>query len=185
VKFNDHSALSGAHAFLSASKYHWLNYSPDKLVESFRTAQAAAKGTRLHELAAEHIRLKMRMPRNKATFNRYVNDAIGFRMTPEQALFYSVNCFGTADAISFEKGLLRIHDLKTGVTPAKIDQLMVYAALFCLEYDVRPMEIEYELRIYQNDDVAVSNPTGEEVARVMDIIIQFDKLIEKVKEEEA
>jgi len=62
---------------------------------------------------------------------------------------------------------------------------MVYAALFCLEYDVRPMEIEYELRIYQNDDVAVSNPTGEEVARVMDIIIQFDKLIEKVKEEEA
>lgn len=185
MKFNDHSALSGAHAFLSASKYHWLNYSPDKLVESFRTAQAAAKGTRLHELAAEHIRLKMRMPRNKATFNRYVNDAIGFRMTPEQVLFYSVNCFGTADAISFEKGLLRIHDLKTGVTPAKIDQLMVYAALFCLEYDVRPMEIEYELRIYQNDDVAISTPTGEEVARVMDIIIQFDKLIEKVKEEEA
>lgn len=185
MKFNDHSALNGAHAFLSASKYHWLNYSQDKLVETFRTAQAAAKGTRLHELAAEHIRLKMRMPRNKVTFNNYVNDAIGFRMTPEQVLFYSVNCFGTADAISFDKSLLRIHDLKTGTHPAKIDQLMIYAALFCLEYNERPAEINYELRIYQNDEILVANPDGEEIARIMDIIIQFDKIIEKVKEEEA
>lgn len=183
MKFNDHSALNGAHAFLSASKYHWLNYSNDKLVETFRTAQAAAKGTRLHELAAEHIRLKMRMPRNKVTFNNYVNDAIGFRMTPEQVLFYSVNCFGTADAISFDKGLLRIHDLKTGTHPAKIDQLMIYAALFCLEYNERPAEINYELRIYQNDEILVANPDGEEITRIMDIIIQFDKIIEKVKEE--
>lgn len=185
MKFNDHSALNGAHAFLSASKYHWLNYSNDKLVETFRTAQAAAKGTRLHELAAEHIRLKMRMPRNKVTFNNYVNDAIGFRMVPEQVLFYSVNCFGTADAISFDKGLLRIHDLKTGTHPAKIDQLMIYAALFCLEYNERPAEIDYELRIYQNDEILVANPDGEEIARIMDIIIQFDKIIEKAKEEEA
>ena len=179
MNFNDHSALSGAHAFLSASKYHWLNYSPEKLIESFRTSQAAAKGTRLHELAAEHIRLKMRMPRNKVTFNNYVNDAIGFRM------FYSVNCFGTADAISFDKGLLRIHDLKTGVTPAKIDQLMIYAALFCLEYDVRPGEINYELRIYQNDDILIANPEGDEISPIMGTIISFDKIIEKIKEEEA
>nr|DAJ24645.1 MAG TPA: Protein of unknown function (DUF2800) [Caudoviricetes sp.] len=185
MRFNNHSQLNGAHAFLSASKYHWLNYSPDKLIESFRTSQAAAKGTRLHELAAEHIRLKMRMPRNKVTFNNYVNDAIGFRMTPEQVLFYSVNCFGTADAISFDKGLLRIHDLKTGVHPAKVDQLMIYAALFCLEYDERPGAINYELRIYQNDDIQVANPEGEDIARIMDTIIQFDKLIEKIKEEEA
>ena len=176
MKFNDHSALSGAHAFLSASKYHWLNYSPEKLIESFRTSQAAAKGTRLHELAAEHIRLKMRMPRNKVTFNNYVNDAIGF---------YSVNCFGTADAISFDKGLLRIHDLKTGVTPAKIDQLMIYAALFCLEYDIRPGEINYELRIYQNDDILITNPEGDEISPIMGTIISFDKIIEKIKEEEA
>ena len=179
MNFNDHSALSGAHAFLSASKYHWLNYSPEKLIESFRTSQAAAKGTRLHELAAEHIRLKMRMPRNKVTFNNYVNDAIGFRM------FYSVNCFGTADAISFDKGLLRIHDLKTGVTPAKIDQLMIYAALFCLEYDIRPGEINYELRIYQNDDILIANPEGDEISPIMGTIISFDKIIEKIKEEEA
>ena len=170
MKFNNHSQLSGAHAFLSASKYHWLNYSPDKLIETFRTAQAAAKGTRLHELAAEHIRLKMRMPRNKVTFNNYVNDAIGFRMEP---------------AISFDKGLLRIHDLKTGVHPAKIDQLMIYAALFCLEYDERPGAISYELRIYQNDDIQVANPEGDDIAPIMDTIIQFDKLIEKIKEEEA
>ena len=179
MNFNDHSALNGAHAFLSASKYHWLNYSPEKLIESFRTSQAAAKGTRLHELAAEHIRLKMRMPRNKVTFNNYVNDAIGFRM------FYSVNCFGTADAISFDKGLLRIHDLKTGVTPAKIDQLMIYAALFCLEYDVRPGEINYELRIYQNDDILIANPEGDEISPIIGTIISFDKIIEKIKEEEA
>lgn len=185
MNFNDHSALSGAHAFLSASKYHWLNYSPEKLIESFRTSQAAAKGTRLHELAAEHIRLKMRMPRNKVTFNSYVNDAIGFRMEPEQVLFYSVNCFGTADAISFDKGLLRIHDLKTGVTPAKIDQLMIYAALFCLEYDIRPGEINYELRIYQNDDILIANPEGDEISPIMGTIISFDKIIEKIKEEEA
>ena len=127
----------------------------------------------------------MRMPRNKVTFNNYVNDAIGFRMTPEQVLFYSVNCFGTADAISFDKGLLRIHDLKTGTHPAKIDQLMIYAALFCLEYNERPAEINYELRIYQNDEILISNPDGEDIARIMDIIIQFDKIIEKVKEEEA
>lgn len=185
MNFNDHSALNGAHAFLSASKYHWLNYSPEKLIESFRTSQAAAKGTRLHELAAEHIRLKMRMPRNKVTFNNYVNDAIGFRMEPEQVLFYSVNCFGTADAISFDKGLLRIHDLKTGATPAKTDQLMIYAALFCLEYGIRPGEINYELRIYQNDDILIANPEGDEISPIMGTIISFDKIIEKIKEEEA
>jgi len=106
-------------------------------------------------------------------------------MEPEQVLFYSVNCFGTADAISFDKGLLRIHDLKTGVTPAKIDQLMIYAALFCLEYDVRPGEINYELRIYQNDDILIANPEGDEISPIMGTIISFDKIIEKIKEEEA
>ena len=42
MKFNDHSRLEGAHAFLSASKYHWVNYDDAKLIESYRTAQAAA-----------------------------------------------------------------------------------------------------------------------------------------------
>lgn len=62
--------------------------------------------------------------------NMYVNDAISFRMVPEQILFYSENCFGTADTIVFRNGTLRIHDLKTGVVPAHMEQLEIYAALF-------------------------------------------------------
>ena len=184
MRFNDHSRLNGMHAFLSASGYHWINYNEDKLVDRFRTAQAAARGTKLHELAKEHILLKIRMPRNNATFNRYVNDAIGYGLTPEQVLFYSPNAFGTADAIGFDKGLLRVHDLKTGVTPASAKQLEVYAALFCLEYDVRPGDIRYELRIYQNDEVLVHEPEIDDISHIMSKIVSFDNLIEQLKAEE-
>jgi hypothetical protein len=105
-------------------------------------------------------------------------------MTPEQILYYSPNCFGTADAISFNNGLLRIHDLKTGVTPAHMEQLLVYASLFCLEYDVKPGTIDVELRLYQSDDILISNPSVEEVAPVMDKIITFDKIIMDIRKEE-
>ena len=55
----------------------------------------------------------------------FVNDAIGFRMYPEIILYYSINCFGTTDAIIFDEfnKILRIHDFKSGITPAKMDQL--------------------------------------------------------------
>lgn len=184
MRFADHPRLQGEHAFLGASRYHWINYSDERLAAAYRTAQAAALGTRLHALAAEHIRLGMRMPRNRATFNMYVNDAIGFRMTPEQVLFYSVNAFGTADAISFEEKAkrLRIHDLKTGTTPASMAQLHVYAALFCLEYDRSPFDIDMDLRIYQNDDILVEETDPEEIARIMGAIRHFDKIIEELKE---
>jgi len=184
MKFNDHSKLEGAHAFLSASKYHWVNYDDAKLVESYRTAQAAAIGTRLHAMAAEHIRLGMRMPRNKVTFNAYVNDAIGYRMTPEQILYYSPNVYGTADAIRFyeDSRFLRIHDLKTGTTPVSMTQLKIYAAIFCLEYDVRPGDISAELRIYQNDEIAADETDPEEVLRIMAAIRHFDTIIEELKE---
>jgi hypothetical protein len=115
----------------------------------------------------------------------YVNDAIGYRMKPEQVLYYSDNCFGTADAISFRNNFLRIHDLKTGVTPAKMEQLLIYAALFCLEYRIKPSDIEIELRIYQNDDYIFANPTAEDIVPIMDKIITFDKLIDKLKYEEV
>jgi hypothetical protein len=115
----------------------------------------------------------------------FVNDAIGFKMQPEQVLFYSYNCYGTADAISFKNGLLRIHDLKTGVTPAHMEQLMIYAALFCLEYKHKPGEIHMELRIYQNDDVQIYEPTTEEIAYIMDKIVTFDKIIDNCRREEA
>ena len=106
-------------------------------------------------------------------------------MSPEQVLYYSDNCFGTADAISFRNGLLRIHDLKTGITPAHMEQLYIYAALFCLEYKIKPSEIDMETRIYQTDDILVENPTAEIVLPIMDKIITFDKVINRIKEQEG
>lgn len=173
----------GAHAFLGASKYSWLNYSEEKLITTYRNHMAAALGTRLHAFACEAINLGQRLPRSNKTLNMYINDAIGFKLRPEQPLYYSENCFGTADAINFKKDTLRIHDYKSGVTPASLRQLEVYAALFCLEYDIKPGDIQTELRIYQNDDILIGNPTAEDILPVMDKIVTFDKIIERIKEE--
>jgi hypothetical protein len=181
--FNRHSSFEGKHAFLSASKYHWINYSNDKLDNSYRTALLAAKGTELHEFASQAIKLGIKLPRTQKTLNMYVNDAIGHRMKPEQMLFYSVNCFGTADAISFRNKVLRIHDLKTGTTPTSMKQLEVYAAMFCLEYNYKPYEIEIELRIYQNDEVMEHIPEDDDIVHIMDKIVTFDKQIEILKAE--
>lgn len=183
--FNKHTNLIGSHAFLSASKYHWIRYDDDKLVNTYKNFIAVQKGTELHDFAAQCIRLGQKLPKSKKTLNMYVNDAIGFNMTPEQVLYYSDNCFGTADSISFRNNLLRIHDLKTGEIPAHMEQLMVYAALFCLEYKVKPGEIDFELRIYQSDDILICNPTAEDILPIMDKIISFDKLIENIKNEEV
>lgn len=189
MNFNNHSKLEGTHAFLGASKYHWINYDEEKLVESYSKYQATLKGTILHSFAAECITLGQTLPKSQKTLNMYVNDAIGFKMTPEQILYYSDNCYGTADAISFRKDkrsgrdMLRIHDLKTGTVPAHIEQLEIYAALFCLEYKVRPGEIDTELRIYQSNDILIHNPETDEIAEIMDKIITFDKLIEKMSQE--
>lgn len=185
MNFNKHSSLEGQHAFLGASKYHWINYDENKVAESYNRFLAAQKGTQLHEFAAQCIRLGQKLPRTHKTLNSYVNDAIGYKMVPEQILFYSVNCFGTADAIIFRNGLLRIHDLKTGFIPAHIEQLEVYAALFCLEYKVKPADIEMELRLYQSDDILISNPTAVDIAPIMDKIITFDKIINRIREQGA
>ena len=184
MKFNNHKNLEGCHAFLGASKYHWINYNSDKVAASYRSYLATLKGTELHEFAAKCIQLGQKLPKSKQTLNMYVNDAIGYRMTPEQVLYYSDNCFGTADSISFKDNLLRIHDLKTGVTPAHMEQLEIYAALFCLEYKIKPADIDIELRIYQSDDILVFNPTVEDIVPIMDKIITSDKIISKIKEEE-
>jgi hypothetical protein len=181
--FNAHFDLVGKHAFLSASKYHWINYEPEKLDDAFRNSQAAKRGTELHAFAHEAIRLGIKLPRSEKTLNMYVNDAIGYRMTTEQILYYSDNCYGTADAIAFKKNLLRIHDLKTGEIAASIHQLEVYAAMFCLEYGAKPGEIEIELRIYQNDTVEVVIPDVDDIAHIMSKIIVFDRRIELLKAE--
>ena len=123
MNFNRHSNLEGQHAFLGASKYHWINYDEAKVVDVYSNFLAAQKGTVLHEFAAQCIRLGQRLPKSQKTLNMYVNDAIGYRMTPEQVLFYSENCFGTTDAIAFRNNLLRIHDFKSGVVPAHMEQL--------------------------------------------------------------
>ena len=184
MDFNPHSNLVGKHAFLSASKYHWINYDEDKLANAFRKFLAVQRGTRLHEFASECISLGIKLPKSKKTLNMYVNDAIGFKMTPEQPLYFSDNCFGTADAISFRKNELRIHDLKTGETPASMSQLEVYAALFCLEYGFKPADILIELRIYQSDQVIVHQPDDETISSIMGKIIIFDKRIETLLAEE-
>lgn len=183
--FNRHDKLEGLHAFLGASNYHWINYSEEKVEETYSKWRAAQKGTKLHAFAVECIRLGQKLPRSKQTLNMYVNDAIGFKMTPEQILYYSPNCFGTADAIIFRNDFLRIHDLKTGETPAKMEQLMIYAALFCLEYGIKPSEIGMELRIYQNDEVLCHNATVEDIFPIMDRIITFDKIINRMREQEG
>lgn len=185
MNFNNHLNLDGQHAFLGASKYHWINYSEDKVVESYNKFLATLKGTTLHEFAAQCIKLGQKLPKSKKTLNSYVNDAIGYKMIPEQVLYYSENCFGTADAICFRNRLLRIHDLKTGMIPAHMEQLEIYTALFCLEYKFKPSDIDIELRIYQHDEVLCHNPSVEEIVSIMDKIITFDKAINKVKEREA
>ena len=184
MEFNKHKNLEGCHAFLGASKYHWINYDASKVAASYRSYLATIKGTELHDFAARCINLGQKLPKSKKTLNMYVNDAIGYRMTPEQVLYYSDNCFGTADSISFKDNLLRIHDLKTGITPAHMEQLEIYAALFCLEYKIKPADIDIELRIYQSDDIMVFNPTVEDIVPIMDKIITSDKIISKIKAEE-
>lgn len=183
MNFNNHSELEGLHAFLSPSKYHWINYDNDKLKQTYTNHTAAVRGSRLHEFASECINLGIKLPRTSKTLNMFVNDAIGYKMNSEQVLYYSVNCFGTADAISFRKNFLRIHDYKSGITPASPNQLLVYAAIFCLEYNVNPNDIDIELRIYQSDEVITVIPEKEDILYIMQKIIDSDKTIEFMKAE--
>lgn len=184
MKFNSHTNLEGLHAPFSASQSHWLRYDDDKIADVYLNKKAAQMGSRLHAWAKETIDLRIKMPRSKKTLYAYVNDAIGFDMETEVVLYYSERFFGTADAICFKNGVLRIHDLKTGKTPVHMEQLLVYAALFCLEYKVKPGELKgCELRIYQNDEYQYCNPTADDILPIMDKIVHLNKLLEKLDEE--
>lgn len=176
--FNNHTNLEGLHAPFGASKSSWLRYNDEKVVEVYQNMRAVELGTRLHEWAKETIDLGIKQPRSKKTIYSYVNDAIGFKMSTEVVLFYSERFFGTADAISFRNNFLRIHDLKTGTRPVHIEQLEIYAALFCLEYKVKPTNIKIELRIYQNDEVLIHEPEPEDIMAIMDKIVHLNKLLE-------
>ena len=201
--FNSHSNLVGQHAFLGASKYHWLNYDDETLIQQYKRQYSTVIGTILHKLACDcirnHIKLSksadrhlivLELSRNNIpleyidintileTLVPFVNDAIGFKMTPEQILYYSENCFGTADVISYRDGVLRIHDYKSGGIPAHMEQLVIYAALFCLEYKINPYDIkEIELRIYQNGEILYHKPAPEEVNNVVKRIVEAENII--------
>lgn len=182
MNFVQHLNLEGHHAPFSASKSAWLRYDDDKIIATYQNQKAAKLGTELHAWAKNTIDLKIRQPRSKKTLYSYINDAIGFRMSTEVVLYYSDRFFGTADAISFNNGLLRIHDLKTGITPVHMEQLEVYAALFCLEYKIKPSDIKMELRIYQNNEILYHKPTAEDILPIMDKIIHADKILAELEE---
>lgn len=180
--FNRHSELQGKHAFLSPSNYSWINYSDVKLEARFFSVMAAQRGTDIHALAHEAIRLGIKLSKSNQALSTYVNDAIGYKMSCEQALYYSENCFGHPDTISFRRNKLRIHDLKTGIIATSEKQLEIYAALFCLEYGISPFDIEIELRIYQRDEIRIFEPTPELIQEIMDKIVNFDMRIQAIKE---
>lgn len=193
MDWHDHSNLRDAHAFLSPSKHSWVRYDDEKLVSVYRnTVIAVERGTRLHALACEHIAMGIPMPRKKETLCMYINDGIGYRMRPEEVLYASPAFFGTADTISFRKEpkiskdfeTLRIHDLKTGVNKASMEQLKLYAALFCIEYSKDPNEMAIETRIYQNNQIVIENPSGREIRDYMNVALHACEVIEEVMKEE-
>lgn len=183
MRFNTHHTLEGLHAPFSASKSSWLRYDDDKAIEVYSTRKANEMGTLLHEWAKSTIDLGIKQPRSNKTLYSYVNDAIGFKMSTEVVLFYSERFFGTADAICFRKNMLRIHDLKTGRIKAKMEQLEIYAALFCLEYNIKPNDISMELRIYQSNEVICHEPDPEDILVIMNRIVHLDKIFKKIDEE--
>lgn len=220
MNYNKHFELEGKHAILSASKCtSWLEKEPQQVVDMSARAYATTIGTALHDIARKHIRRRIKLTKAAksevilsliedykipeyaiergidfdAVYENiifYVKDSINYRMIPEQILYYSENCFGTADAISsldnviFNKKL-QIHDLKTGTTLVHIDQLEVYAALFCLEYNIKPFDIDIELRIYQTskNEILCHHPAPDDIVHIMDQIITADKYVTKYKEE--
>ena len=65
-----------------------------------------------------------------------------------------------------------------------MEQLEIYAALFCLEYKFQPKDIGMELRIYQNNEVLTHSPLSDDIKHIMQKIIVFDGKIEKIRVEE-
>lgn len=135
------------------------------------------KKAKLNKIGYRLLRSLKHIPNESVeTVKAYINDAIGFKMKTEVRLEYSDDFFGTCDAIKADKNSLRIHDLKTGSTPAHMDQLLVYEALYCLQNDIDPYKLQSELRIYQSNDILIANPTGDEIVPVMETIKMFDSL---------
>lgn len=184
MNFVKHSNLEGLHAPFSASQSAWLRYDTEKALTVYDNMRAKERGTKLHDWAKRTIDLGIKQPRSNKTLYAYVNDAIGFKMSTEVVLYYSPYFFGTADAISFRNNKLRIHDLKTGKS-GHMEQLEVYAALFCLEYKIKPGDIQMELRLYKDNEVIVHEPTAEDILPIMDKITSLNKALENFDNREV
>jgi hypothetical protein len=209
MQWNKHLSFEGKHALLSPSKYSWINDSDDEFMQRLCNSYLATMGTLIHKEARDFIFYKRPMTKNERRYMEvrlmsqgipeavfevvdfekifsnvcnYVKDAVSFRMDPEVVLFYSELCFGTSDAILYDekKRILRVHDLKTGFTPAKMDQLYVYAALFFLEYSyVKMSDTKIELRIYQNNEVVIDEPGIDIILPIMETIKRFNNIAAK------
>lgn len=185
MHFKQHSNLAGQHALLSPSQYHWINYTDDKLSHRFNSIRASMLGVEQHRYAAEEIKLGRIQEDDNTTISMYINDCIRFRMSPEVILYYSDNCFGTADAIVYRYNKLRISDLKTGVTKASEHQLEVYAAIFCLEYEIDPYSLDaIQLRVYQDNECRIYDSDPKYIWYIMNKIIVFDEQINLLRMEE-
>ena len=90
------------------------------------------------------------------------------------------------DAFRFneKKMHLRIHDYKSGSTEVKMRQLLIYASIFCLEYNMKPKDLQMELRLYWQEEIIVNNPTVADIAPIMDKIIHDNNFINSLKGEE-
>ncbi len=206
MNFTKHYSLEGKHAVLGASRYNWIGDTEQDVLERVGRGYLTELGTQIHDIARRRIKYGFKLKKHdrdsvivdlldsgipRLTFDyidfdfmyqnlmNYVNDAIGFRMVPEVVLAYSDICFGTADAVRFDEkdNLLRIHDLKTGSSTAHMEQLLIYAALFCLEYRKKPGEIKSELRIYQSNEITRYEASADDILPIMDKIVSFDKII--------
>lgn len=211
--FRKHFDLEGRHAILSASSWRWVNDDIESLTKRICSQYLSPIGTILHDIARKHIKHRIKLNKYDKknimlelveqgvpamvidTINfdsmyenlmRYVNDCVAYKMSPEVVLKFSDNFFGTADAIKYdeESRFLRIHDYKSGTTPAHMEQLMIYVALFCLEYAIKPNSIQCELRIYQGDEPTIYEPSVEEIAHIIEKIITFDNFMIKMREED-
>lgn len=206
---NTHPELIGKHAIFSPSKHSWMNYTEDeKIVRAYMNSFSAQIGTAVHAYACDKINYRQPLEDNRSERNAlllhllksgipykviplekiftnllpYVNDAIGYKMTPEVLLYYSDDIFGWADTIAFSRNTLRIHDLKTGDGPASMDQLMGYAGLFYISHkkEAKLEKCKTELRIYQNNEVLIHTPPVYDIAKVMDTIVHTDLVISEL-----
>lgn len=170
----------------------------DHIIAKTKTSVSEARKSLLRKLVKTRVYVNgraMKIPRKAYdldylahNFSNYVNDAIDYGLDPEIQLYFSDWNAGTTDAIGYDEKnkILRIHDLKTGTTPAKFTQLENYAALYFLIYgrfnQISPTDTKVELRIYQDGEIHEEYPTAESILSLMDSIIFHSQVVSEAEE---